>query len=239
MSLASSHGVDSTTGGDKPLAKNAGHPEKNIETGSAPAPHQSQTMNAGRSPHSPKNTEADSAPNATKPMAAERGRGRSRGGKFLTFFLAGEEYGIEILKVHEIIGVMKITRVPRTPDFVRGVINLRGKVIPVMDLRLKFGMESQAQTDESCIIVVQVQHVVMGILVDKVSEVLDIAAKDIDDAPSFGAGVNTDYILGIGKSQDRVKLLLDIDKVLSRQDVINIRSASRDDQSQSDLRSAS
>ncbi len=175
----------------------------------------------------------DAASNLKKMTTAERG------GKFLTFFLAGEEYGIEILKVHEIIGIMNITRVPRTPDFVRGVINLRGKVIPVMDLRLKFGMESQEQTDETCIIVVQVQHVEMGILVDKVSEVLDIAAKDIDDAPSFGAEVNTDYILGIGKSQDRVKLLLDIDKVLSKQEIINIRSASRDDQGQSELRPAS
>jgi purine-binding chemotaxis protein CheW len=156
----------------------------------------------------------------------ERGRRRERGGKFLTFFLADEEYGLEILKVHEIIGMMSITRVPRTPAFVRGVINLRGKVIPVMDLRLKFGMPPQEPTDETCIIVVQVQHIEMGILVDKVSEVLDIAAKDIDDVPSFGSEVNTDYILGIGKSQNRVKLLLDIDKVLSRQEVINLRSAS-------------
>lgn len=147
-----------------------------------------------------------------------------QGGKFLTFFLAGEEYGIEILAVHEIIGMLEITRVPRTPTFVRGVINLRGKVIPVIDLRLKFGMESKEQTEETCIIVVQAQNMEMGILVDKVSEVLDIAAKDIDEPPSFGAEVNTDYILGIGKAQGRVKLLLDIEKVLSKQDVVALRS---------------
>ena len=133
----------------------------------------------------------------------------------MTFFLAQEEYGIEILKVQEIIGLMGITPVPRTPHYIRGVINLRGKVITVVDLRLKFGMESVEKTDKTCIIVVQTQGVQMGIVVDKVSEVLAIAGKDIDDAPSFGAEVNTDYILGVGKSQGKVKLLLDIDKVLS------------------------
>ena len=140
---------------------------------------------------------------------------RQQGGKFLTFFLAGEEYGIAINKVHEIIGVMSITRVPRTPVFIRGVINLRGKVIPVVDLRTKFGMETQEQTAETCIIVVQSASIVMGIIVDRVSEVLDIAGTDIDRTPSFGSEVNTDYIMGVGKSQGKVKILLDIDKVLS------------------------
>lgn len=148
----------------------------------------------------------------------------SAGGKFLTFFLAGEEYGIEILKVHEIIGLMPITQVPRTPNFMRGVINLRGKVIPVVDLRLKFGMESVAHTDETCIIVVQVRGAEMGIIVDKVSEVRDIAGQDIEDTPSFGTDVNTDYILGIGKSEGRVKILLDIDKVLSNQEVVALHA---------------
>jgi len=142
------------------------------------------------------------------------------GGKFLTFFLADEEYGLEILKVHEIIGMMVITPVPRTPEFIRGVINLRGKVIPIVDLRLKFGMEAIAQTDESCIIVVQAGGIEIGVVVDKVSEVLDIPAQDIEDPPSFGADVNTDYILGIGKSEGRVKLLLDIDKVLATPDTV-------------------
>ena len=151
----------------------------------------------------------------------------AKGGKFLTFFLAGEEYGIEILKVHEIIGIMPITTVPRTPKFIRGVINLRGKVIPIVDLRLKFGMESKEQTEETCIIVVQSTNGQIGTIVDKVSEVLDIANADIDEAPAFGAEVNTDYILGIGKSQGKVKLLLDINKVLSTQDVAALHAAAQ------------
>lgn len=149
---------------------------------------------------------------------------RAAGGKFLTFFLTGEEYGIEILKVQEIIGIMTITCVPRTPHFVRGVINLRGKVITVVDLRLKFGLPEQAQTAETCIIVVKTAGTERGIIVDKVSEVLDIAACDIEEAPSFGAEVNTDYILGIGKAAGRVRLLLDIDKVLLSQEVVNLQA---------------
>jgi purine-binding chemotaxis protein CheW len=144
-----------------------------------------------------------------------QGGGGASSSKYLTFVLEAEEYGIEILKVHEIIGVMPITKVPRTPHYVRGVINLRGKVIPVVELRSKFEMEPTPQTDETCIIVVQAQGVQTGIIVDKVSEVLDITQEDVSDAPSFGAAVNTDYLLGIGKSQGKVKLLLDIDKVLA------------------------
>jgi purine-binding chemotaxis protein CheW len=141
--------------------------------------------------------------------------GPALGGKYLTFFLGGEEYGLEILKVQEIIGMMDITPVPGTPPFVRGVLNLRGKVIPIVDLRLKIGMEAVAQTDETCTIVVQARGVQMGTVVDKVSEVLDIANEDIEETPSFGAQVNTDYILGIGKTAGSTKLLLDIDKVLT------------------------
>lgn len=151
--------------------------------------------------------------------------GKDVGGKFLTFFLAGEEYGLEILKVHEIIGMMSITSVPRTPRYVKGVINLRGKVIPVVDLRLKFGMDSKEQTAETCIIVVQANSVETGIIVDNVSEVLDIVSENIEDAPSFGAMVNSDYIRGIGKSEGRVKLLLDIDSVLSMEDLAEVTAA--------------
>ena len=142
------------------------------------------------------------------------------GGKFLTFFLANEEYGIEILKVQEIIGMLSITAVPRTPSFVRGVVNLRGKVIPIIDLRLKFGMPAAEQTEETCIIVVQARGIEMGIVGDRVSEVLDIAADAIDEAPSFGAEVDTEYLLGIAKAEGQVRLLLDIDEVLSNQDVV-------------------
>jgi purine-binding chemotaxis protein CheW len=142
-----------------------------------------------------------------------------KGGKFLTFFLAGEEYGIEILKVHEIIGVMPITRVPRTPEVVRGVINLRGKVIPIVDLRRRFGLEPAEETEETCIIVVQVRGVQTGVVVDSVSEVMDIRSDDVEDTPSFGPEVNTEYLLGIAKSSDKVRLLLAIDRVLSSDDV--------------------
>jgi purine-binding chemotaxis protein CheW len=159
------------------------------------------------------------APNASPAPA--------RGGKFLTFFLADEEYGVEILKVQEIIGLQPITRVPRTPAFVRGVINLRGKVIPIMDLRERFGMRTDVQAaDEAlrCIIVVHVAGphgvVPIGVVVDRVSEVAAIASEDVEDVPSFGAAVRTEYLLGLGKSraadgQGRVRLLLDIDRVLA------------------------
>ncbi|HVP57090.1 MAG TPA: chemotaxis protein CheW [bacterium] len=145
-----------------------------------------------------------------------------KAGKYLTFRLAAEDYGLEILKVREIIGMMDITAVPRTPTFVKGVINLRGKVIPVVDLREKFGMEAVEHTEETCIIVVDVGKIEMGIIVDKVSEVLDIPGEDIQDTPTLGTDVNTDFILGIGKTGGRVKILLDIDKVLSVHDVCDL-----------------
>ena len=115
-------------------------------------------------------------------------------GKYLTFNLAAEAYGLEIMRVREIIQMMDLTRVPRMPDHVKGVINLRGKVIPVVDLRLKINMAEAERTPETCIIVVNIGDVEMGIIVDRVSEVIEISAKDIDDPPSFGAQVNTDYI---------------------------------------------
>ena len=145
-------------------------------------------------------------------------------GKYLTFTLAGEEYGISILKVKEIIGMMPITSVPRTPDFVKGVINLRGKVIPVVDLRLKFGMEEMDYTDRTCIIVVEIQTqtgtVMIGIVVDAVSEVLNIKEDLIEETPTFGAKMDTDYILGMAKMEGGVKILLDIDRVLSADEVV-------------------
>jgi purine-binding chemotaxis protein CheW len=144
-------------------------------------------------------------------------------GKYLTFNLAAEEYGLEILKVQEIIGIMSVTRVPRTPEFVRGVINLRGKIIPVVDLRLKFDLEAKEDTEKTCIIVVQVaradQQVTMGIIVDEVSEVLDITAGQIEPPPEFGNAVEADFILGMGKVEQKVVMLLDVDKVLSGEEV--------------------
>jgi purine-binding chemotaxis protein CheW len=142
-----------------------------------------------------------------------------REGKYLTFALGPEEYGLEILKVREIIGYMEITAVPQTPHEVKGVINLRGQVIPVVDLRAKFGMETAELTDETCIIVVEIsqgnRNFSTGIVVDHVQEVLDIAGQDIEEAPQFGSTVNTNFILGMGKIGDSVKILLDIDRVLA------------------------
>ena len=147
-------------------------------------------------------------------------RGSLREGKYLTFGLGSEEYGLEILKVKEIIGVMNITSVPQTPKYVKGVINLRGKVIPVIDLRLKFGMEAVEYTDRTCIIVVDIagkagKKTVMGIVVDSVSEVLNIKGEEIEDTPTFGVSLETDYILGLAKVKGGVKILLDINKVLT------------------------
>lgn len=140
-------------------------------------------------------------------------------GKYLTFILAKEEYGIGILKVKEIIGMMPITSVPRTPKFVKGVVNLRGKVIPVMDLRLKFNMGEIPYTDRACIIVVEIEletsTVLIGIVVDAVSEVLNIQENEIEDTPAFGTALDTAYILGLAKINGGVKILLNIDKVLS------------------------
>lgn len=137
-------------------------------------------------------------------------------GQYLSFFLAGEEYGLEILKVREIIGILPVTRVPRTPAYIRGVINLRGKVIPIIDLRLKLSMEAVEDDRETCIIVVQARSVQMGIVVDQVSEVLHIVESEIEEAPEFGASIDTQYLLGLAKSGGRVRLLLDIEQVLSR-----------------------
>lgn len=146
--------------------------------------------------------------------------------KYLTFILADEEYGLEILKVREIIGILKITSVPKIPDYVKGVINLRGVIIPVIDLRLKFGIAEAEYTQETCIIVVNVEikkkEVLMGIIVDTVNEVLDISADNVEEAPSFGGSVETEYILGMGKVKNSVKILLDIDKVLSSKELLAI-----------------
>jgi purine-binding chemotaxis protein CheW len=144
-------------------------------------------------------------------------------GKYLTFTLAEEEYGIGILKIKEIIGMMQITSIPQTPEFVKGVINLRGKVIPVLDLRLRFGMEEIDYTDRTCIIVVEIEghtgDVVIGIVVDSVSEVLNIKAQEIEETPAFGAKLNTDFILGMAKIDGGVKILLDIDQVLTDEEM--------------------
>ena len=150
------------------------------------------------------------------------GLGLRLAGKYMAFKLSEEEYGLEILKVREIIGLMDITRVPGTAGYIRGVINLRGKVIPVIDLRLKFDMPKTESTDQTVIIVVQYAtskgEYTMGILVDEVLEVLNIAAEQIEPPPSFGSTIDSDFILGIGKAEKRVIFLLDIGRVLTEDD---------------------
>lgn len=150
------------------------------------------------------------------------------GGKYLTFMLGREEYGLPVLKVREIIKVMDITHVPQVPSHVLGVINLRGKVIPVIDLRRKFGFPDQDHTERTCIIVAEVRlasaTVMMGVVVDAVSEVVNVAPAEVDAAPDFGGQNSTDYILGLAKVKGSVKILLDLDRVLGSDGTIAIRT---------------
>lgn len=154
-------------------------------------------------------------------QAVQTAGGRER--KYLTFSLAGEEYGIGILKIREIIGMMPITSVPQSPDFVKGVLNLRGKVIPVIDLRLRFGLPATDYSERTCIIVVEIDiqqaALLIGIVVDAVSEVLNISGGDIENAPVFGTRLNTDFILGMAKISGGIKILLDIDRVLTENEI--------------------
>jgi len=152
----------------------------------------------------------------------------ARAGKYLTFQLANEEFGIRVLKVREIMGLQDITAVPQTPGHVKGVINLRGKVVPVVDLRLKFALPAAEYTQRTCIIVTQVQGesapVLMGIVVDGVSEVLNLTTQEIEDTPDFGDEAGMRYLLGMAKVKGKVKILLDIDIVLSTQELHNLGS---------------
>ena len=150
-------------------------------------------------------------------------------GKYLTFNLQAESYGIDVLKVREIIRLTTITAVPQMPAHIRGVINLRGKIIPVMDLRIRFEFNSAANTEQTCIIVVQVKlpdgkatH--MGLVVDGVEEVINIAESDIEETPSFGGQICTDYIIGIAKVKGLVKTLLDIDGIVGADTLKSLRA---------------
>jgi purine-binding chemotaxis protein CheW len=147
----------------------------------------------------------------------------ARTGKYLTFQLANEEFGIRVLKVREIMGMLDITAVPQTPPHVKGVINLRGKVIPVIDLRVKFGLPAVEFTQRTCIIVTQIQGenglILMGTIVDGVSEVLNLTGPEIEDTPDFGENVASGYLLGMAKVKGKVKILLDIDRVLTAQEL--------------------
>lgn len=144
----------------------------------------------------------------------------AKAGKYLTFGLADEHYGLEVLRVQEIVGLLPVTRVPRLPAFFAGVVNLRGRVIPVVDLRLAFGLSSSQMTERTCIIVVKVERAgssatVMGMLVDEVSDVANLSDDAIEVTPEFDTSIDTSFIKGVGRADDRVLLLLDIDKALS------------------------
>jgi purine-binding chemotaxis protein CheW len=163
---------------------------------------------------------------ANEPFTAVRAD--SRAGKYLTFQLASEEFGVGVLKVREIMGIQEITAVPQTPAYVKGVINLRGKVVPVIDLRLKFGLAAAEYTQRTCIVVAQLQgeagSIQMGVIVDGVSEVLNLTAAEIEDAPSFGGETAGRYLLGMAKVKGKVKILLDIDQVLSAQELTGLNA---------------
>jgi purine-binding chemotaxis protein CheW len=151
--------------------------------------------------------------NARTPLAA-------RPGKYLTFVLGGEAYGIGILQVREIIRPTAITPVPQMPPHIQGVINLRGKIIPVLDLRAKFGLLATAANDRSCIVVVQAKTTepvgaLTGLLVDAVDEVLNLAGKDIEPTPDFGRRLDARHVLGIAKVGPKVKILLDLDRIIA------------------------
>lgn len=147
------------------------------------------------------------------------GAGSNLGGKYLTFALGHEAYAVDVRKVQEIIRLTSITGVPQMPEFIRGVINLRGKIIPVIDLRIRFGLSTADITDHTCIVVVQIHTGAggrreTGLIVDSVEEVLNLTAQEIEPTPDFGAQVDTRYLLGMAKVRDVVKMLLDIDRVL-------------------------
>ena len=152
--------------------------------------------------------------------------------KYLTFKLQNETYGIEILKVREIIGLMEITSVPKTAAHVRGVVNLRGKIVPVLDMRAKFGLPSAEARRENCIITVMAEtgqaSLLVGILVDSVSEVMQVKSDNIEAVPALGSDMRLDFVLGLAKSADKVSILLDIDRVISAADVNGIEDRAKD-----------
>jgi purine-binding chemotaxis protein CheW len=157
-------------------------------------------------------------------------KSKALAGKYLTFNLGREEYGVGILQVREIIGLMQITAVPHTPPYIKGVINLRGSVIPVLDLRVKFNMEPQEYTERTCIVVVEVRGesgvVLVGMIVDSVSEVLNISEAEIEPAPSFGGKeVDSENLLGMAKIKGKIKILLEVDKIIGLSGLASLAAA--------------
>jgi purine-binding chemotaxis protein CheW len=150
-------------------------------------------------------------------------------GQYLTFALGDEEFALQIAKVREVLDYPNITKVPRMPDYLCGAINLRGNVVPVVDLRLKFGMSPTEKTVDTCVVIVEAQvegeAMVMGALADSVHEVLDLSAAEIEPPPRMGTRVDTDFIKGMGKRDDKFIIILDIDRVLSAEEQVLIASA--------------
>ena len=140
-------------------------------------------------------------------------------GRFLTFTFEEEVYGIEIKYVTEIIGIQSITKVPEVPEYVKGIINLRGKIIPVIDVRIKFGKEAMEYNDRTCIVVIDIIEVSVGLIVDNVDEVLTIDDQEIAAPPANKTGFENRYIKGIGKSGGKVQLLLDCEKLLKNEEI--------------------
>lgn len=151
-----------------------------------------------------------------------------QGGKFLTFLLGQEVYGLPIKKAREIIGMMEITHIPKTEGYIKGVINLRGKIIPIVDLRLKFGMEENTYSERTCIIVIEVDssdnHRLVGMAVDLVSEVVNIQQSEIEPSPEYDAQIEGNFLTGLGKLKDKVILLLNIEKILNHQELNYIKN---------------
>lgn len=164
-------------------------------------------------------------PQALPPIAPNLGK---RAGKYLIFCLGKEEFGAEVMKVREIMGLQEITSIPQVPAYVKGVINLRGKVIPVIDLRVKFEMEPEEYTPRTCIVVMRTRQtdedLLIGMIVDGVVEVLNLMACDVEDTPDFGQGVATPYVTGMAKVKGTVKILLDIDQVLGSSELQGLSS---------------
>jgi purine-binding chemotaxis protein CheW len=155
---------------------------------------------------------------------------RSLAGKYLTFVLGRESFGIAVLKIREIIRLVEITSIPRMPDYVKGVVNLRGKIIPVIDLRIRFGLASAEATENTCIIVVQVSlpsgiQTQMGFVVDGVEEVIQIAQQEIEETPDFGSELAVDYLLGMAKIRGAVTTLLDIDRVVAADTIDHLQNS--------------
>jgi purine-binding chemotaxis protein CheW len=159
-------------------------------------------------------------------LAISQAHSEGKGGKYLTFNLDENVYGIPILKVSEIIGITSITPIPKTPAFIKGVINLRGKIIPVMDLRLKFDMSQREYDKNTCVIIINlvVKGLAkqIGVVVDIVSEVCSIPESEIEDPPSYGTDCDEGFISGVGKIKEKVAMLLDIEKVIFSHDILHL-----------------